>query len=80
MLMVFLNKPCNGSSRYLTSSVFNDPPLFGLTCGDPDPPSGNHVVAIGCTPVLDLRSTLSMNLWYPGATNYELLVSSDVAS
>lgn len=54
MIMVFLNKPCNWSSGYLTSSVFNDHSLFGLTCGDPDPPSGNHVVATSCTPVLDL--------------------------
>lgn len=78
--MVFLNKPCKWSFGYLTSSVFNDPPLFGLTYGDPDPPSGNHVVATGCTPVLDFRLALSMNLWYPGAANYELLVSSSVAS
>lgn len=37
------------------------------------------MVPMGDTLILDWRSMLNMNLWYPDVINYELVVSYDVA-
>lgn len=72
--------PCSWSLWYLSSSMLEEPLLFDLDWGDHGASSRNYVVPMGGTPILEWRPTLTMNLWYPDAINYELVLSFDVAT
>lgn len=54
--------------------------LYSLICQrNPDASTGNFMVHIRCTPMLDWCPTLTMNQWYLSAIIYELVVSSNVS-
>lgn len=70
--------PDKWSLGYIPLGALCRPLLFDLAWGDPGASSGNPVASKRNTLALDRHHTLTTNLRYPSAINYELVVSFDV--